>query len=180
VDLESFSAWYVSFRNLAHKLGPAANVWSDQLGPEISNRHVVAASLLGALRALKRAIEEDLLNRVEDLVAADAFDSLLEQADELFSKGYVLAAGVLGRAILEEHLRKLSDRHACLPSGRPTIGDLNQLLYKEGHFDKLLFHHVTAMAAVGNDCAHNNPPPAPAIRVFVDDVRRLLLDHPLP
>ena len=55
---------------------------------------------------------------------AEAFESLLEQADYLLSEGYFLAAGVLGRAVLEEHLRKWCDLKAYSPAKqRPTIND---------------------------------------------------------
>jgi hypothetical protein len=142
----------------------------------------VALSHLGTMESLLEAIEGGLLRRVEDLITADAFGELLEQADELLGKGYALAAGVLGRAVLEEHLRKLCNRHNCLPAGRPTINDLNASLYKSGRVDKLTMQQVTAFATAGNHCAHNNEPPLPAtdVRRFLDDVRDFLLRHPLP
>ncbi len=136
--------------------------------------------MLGRLRGLRDAIRHDLLIRVEDLVSADAFASLLEQADELLSKDYVLAAGVLGRAVLEEHLRKLCERHDCLPVNRPTINDLNQSLYKSGQLDKLGMQTVTAMATIGNDCAHNTTQhTAKDVGKFLSDVRDFLIRHPL-
>jgi len=115
-------------------------------------------------------------------MTADAFGSLLEQANELFDKKFTLAAGVLGRAVLEEHLRKLCDRHECLPADRPTIGDLNQALYAGKHLDKLAMHQVTAMATAGNHCAHNNQPELPPsdVRKFLDDVHDFMVRNPLP
>ncbi len=83
----------------------------------------------------------------------------MEQAEHLLDKGYSLAASVLGRAVLEEHLRKLCDRHGCLPANRLTINDLSQALYKGQHLDKIGMQQVTAMAAVANDCAHAKSPP---------------------
>jgi hypothetical protein len=83
---------------------------------------------------------------------------------------------------LEEHLRKLCDRHACLPADRPTTNDLNQALYKGGHLLKPAMQHVTAMAAAGNHCAHNVTPELPAaeVRKFLDDVQHFLVMNPLP
>jgi len=141
-----------------------------------------AKRFFGKLEALKEAIDDDLLVKVDDLVFADAFGSLLEQANELLEKQFTLAAGVLGRAVLEEHLRKLCERHACLPPDRPTINDLNQALYKGGHLLKPAMQHVTAMASAGNHCAHNNQPELSAaeVRKFVDDVQQFLVMNPLP
>lgn len=136
---------------------------------------------MGSLESLKHAIQNDLLTRVEDLVSADAFGSLLEQADELISKGFVVAAGVLGRAVLEEHLRKLCNHHGCLPAtNRPTINDLNQSLYKTGQIDKLGMQTVTAMATIGNDCAHNTTHhTSQDVGKFLNDVRDFMVRHPL-
>ena len=46
----------------------------------------------------------------------------------------------------------------CMPEKeRPTISDLNQAIYKceSIAYDKSMMHNITALAAVGNDAAHN-------------------------
>lgn len=181
VDLEAFSKWRTSCNNLVHQIGASANSWSEGFPMNTPNRCVDASVMFGRLRALKEAVEHDLLTRVVDIVSADAFGSLLEQADELLSKGYVVAAGVLGRAVMEEHLRKLCNHHRCLPvTNRPTINDLNQSLYKVGQIDKLGMQTVTAMATIGNDCAHNTIQHMPQdVRKFLNDVRDFMVRHPL-
>ena len=157
-------------------------MWREAFDGYEGNSLIIATRRIASLRSLKKAVDEDLLVRVEDLVMADAFGSLLEQADHLISKCYSLAAGVLGRAVLKEHLRKLCDRNGCLPTGRPTINDLNQELYKNSHLDKIAVQNVTAMAATGNHCSHNvHPKLSDAdVKKFLDDVRTFLGRHPLP
>jgi hypothetical protein len=137
--------------------------------------------VLSIFLAAKEDYEGGYLFTVRALVAADAFADLLEQARELSNKNFHLAAGVLGRAVLEEHLRNLCGKHSCLPPGRPTIGELNSALYAGGHLDKVMMHGVTAMAAVGNHCAHNNQPPRSAddIKRFLDDISHFLMRTPL-
>jgi hypothetical protein len=115
---------------------------------------------LAALQTIRYAIQEGLLARYEDIVFAQAFADLFEQGAYLLEQGYFLAAGVIFRAILEERLRKLCDRHACLPvKARPTINDYNQSLYARTPptYDKNMMLNVTALASVGNDAAHNKP-----------------------
>lgn len=182
VEAQAFQKWLTSCRNLVHQIGKPAAVWVKAFGGNLPNQHVVAASLLGSLKSLREAVVDNLLNAVEDLIAADAFGNLLEQAEFLLKKKYLIASGVLCRAVLEEHLRLLCDRHGCLPSGRPTINDLNQALYKNSHLDKLAMQHVTATATAGNHCAHNEQPPLTRADVekLHRDVTDFLVRQPLP
>jgi hypothetical protein len=182
VETQAFRKWLTGCRNLIHQIGKPAQVWAEAFDGKLSNQHVTAKSLLGSLQSFREAVQDDMLNRVEDLVAADAFGSLLEQAETLLAKDYVLAAGVLCRAVLEEHLRLLCERHGCLPGNRPTINDLNQSLYKQGHVDKLAMQNITAMATAGNHCAHNDQPPLSKTDVdkLYRDVGDFLIRSPLP
>jgi hypothetical protein len=181
VEAQVFQKWVTSCRNLVRQIGKSARVWVEAFDGKFSNQHVTAKSLMGSLQSLREAVQDDMLNRVEDLVTADAFGSLLEQADALLAKGYVIAAGVLCRAVLEEHLRLHCNRQNCLPDGRPTINDLNQALYKQGFLDKLAMQSVTAMATAGNHCAHNEQPSLQKedVEKLHRDVNEFLVRHPL-
>jgi hypothetical protein len=37
------------------------------------------------------------------------------------------------------------------------LNDLNTTLYKANVYDKLEFKLIDSLAAIGNECAHNNP-----------------------
>ena len=65
--------------------------------------------LAGVLKALKEDVNEGWLQTVEELVHADTFSDLLEQARELNSKGYKDAAAVIAGTVLESHLRLLCE-----------------------------------------------------------------------
>jgi hypothetical protein len=94
--------------------------------------------------------------RFEDIVFAEAFSNLIEQAEYLLDKGHYLAAGVLFRAVLEEKLRRLTETHGLiLNKERPTISDFNQALYKANIYDKIILKNVDAMTVIGNEAAHN-------------------------
>ena len=179
-ERERFGRWATQIRFLIDSMGHSAGHLA-RLDPDAFNYDVCNwGRLAGVLHGLKAAIKADLLLKIEDLVMAEAFASLLEQAEYLLSRNHSLAAGVLGRAVLEKHLRKLCDRHGGIPAGRPTINDLNQALYQGKHLDKLAMQGITAMAAAGNHCAHNEQPPLPRAEVerFLRDVREFLGRHP--
>jgi hypothetical protein len=113
-----------------------------------------------ALKTIRYAMDEGLLVRYEDLVVAETFADLSQQASYLLSQGYFLAAGVIFRSILEERLRKMCARHGCTSNrASPTINDYNTALYtaQPPVYDKGMMQHITALASVGNDAAHNNP-----------------------
>ncbi|MBU0637979.1 MAG: DUF4145 domain-containing protein [Planctomycetes bacterium] len=158
VDLEGFAGWTAKCRQLAHMLGEHAAPWRATLEGGSNNSIEATLSTLGTLTGIREALQADLLVRVEDLVRADAFADLLEQAEYLLTEGYHIAAAVLGRAVLEEHLRNWCNREACTPSKkRPTLSDLIQALYKTKHVDKLSMKGLESMTAAGNAAAHNEP-----------------------
>jgi hypothetical protein len=116
VDYQGWTRWTAKCRNLAHVLGESAEPWWTDLTGPCLNTQEQARGLIGTLEAIADLLKEGLLIRAEDLVMAEVFASLLEQADYLLSEGYHLAAGVLGRAVLEEHLRKWCRREECTPT----------------------------------------------------------------
>ena len=64
-----------------------------------------ALSVLGSLKSIKESLDDGLLIRFEDIVYAEAFSDLVEQAEYLYEQGYFLASGVILRAVLEERLK---------------------------------------------------------------------------
>jgi hypothetical protein len=163
-----FYQWTTEIKFLVGALGPSAGHLSKEPIHGNKNWSEHRDHLVGMLRGLRSSIENGLLLRIEDRVLADAFGNLLDEADYLLTQNHLLAAGVLGRAVLEEHLRKLCQQHGCMPTGRPTINDLNMALYPK-HLAKLAMQDATALATAGNHCAHNNDPP-----LSKDDVTWLL------
>ena len=153
VDLQSFAKWQAGCQNLVRMLGAAADPWAVNFTGKV-NQPGAAKRMVGTLEAIREAITHGLLVRVEDLIRAETFDSLLEQADYLLSEGYFLAAAVLGRAVMEEHLRGWCDLKGCTPpKAKPTINDYKDSLYKSKLLNVTQMKHVEALAAVGNDAA---------------------------
>lgn len=169
VEVELFQQWRGRCRLLISMLGTLADPWKPILSKDSQNTMAAAKSTLGALKGVQQSLQEGLLVRFEDLILAEAFSDLYDQADYLFSQGYFLASGVIGRAILEERVRRLCAIHDCLPErDRPTLSDFNTALYKKTAYDKITFKHVDSLGAVGNEAAHNKAD------LKKEDVRRML------
>jgi hypothetical protein len=170
VKMQPFHRWSTSARHLVEMLGPLGKPWAplfDKTGP---NLHSYAVARLGALESIRDNLEAGRLARVEELVNAETFANLLEQAEHLLAQKYDRAAAVLCRAVLEERLRLLCDARNVLPEkSKPTINDYTQSLYAADVIDKMAMKHVEAMAAVGNAAAHGDD-------LTAQDAKRLLRD----
>lgn len=167
--LRRWSNELILFQNLAADM---IHPWRSRLDHSGTVLLISAVKTpLSALETIKFAIENDLLTSYRELIYSEAFADLYEQGQHLFNQGYYLAAGVIFRAVLEEKLRNLCIQNNCMPEKqRPTINDLNQALYKSNlpGYGKSMMLNVSALAAVGNDAAHNNP------NLQLDDVERLM------
>jgi len=158
VNLEEFKKLIGSFHLLLSLLGHFGKPWQDIYEEsKKGNRVENAMSVVGSLKSIKENLDDGLLIDFEDIVYAEAFSNLMDQAEYLYEQGYFLASGVILRAVLEERLKKLCEQKECLPEkARPTMADYNQNLYAEKVYDKITFKHVDTMAAIGNAAAHND------------------------
>jgi hypothetical protein len=116
--------------------------------------------LLGALNALRQDYQQGYMHTVAELIHADVFADFMEMAQELLDKHYKDPAAVVAGSVLEEHLRKLCDRHNLAVvdgSGRPLKADfLNAELTKAGAYNKLEQKQVTPWLGLRNDAAHGH------------------------
>ena len=128
------------------------------------NRHESDyAAAEGALAILRASLDDFSGGYISlhRLVEAEVYDSLLEQSEELLSKGYKDAAAVLIGGVLEEHLRSMCSARgistARSKGGRKTIDNtLNADLAKAGAYNKLKQKQITAWADLRNNAAHGN------------------------
>jgi hypothetical protein len=173
VETESFFSWWGKVMSLGHQLGAAARPWSILFNANPDTKLGTTKFVLGILQAIRSEIEKDHLKTVTQLVKAETLTDLLEQGEHLFDNGYHLAAGVIGRAVLEEHLRSICDSLECAPEKeRPTLNDFNQSLYKVDHYNKIKMKQIDTLAAIGNEAAHNKP------GLNATDIKKLLTDLP--
>ena len=109
---------------------------------------------LGILRADKDDYENGYLFDTKTLIEAEVFDEFLEQAEELFKKGYYQPAAVIAGCVLEDGLRKLCVRNSITLPAKATIDPMNVELSKAGIYTKLVQKKITALADLRNKAAH--------------------------
>ena len=156
VDLEDYSKWNSNCQVLLQLIGNISKPWEKTINDCSESTLVNAKKQLGALRSIQDSISEGLLVRAEDIVYAEAFSNLIDQAEYLFEQKYLLASGVILRAILEEKLRLLcSEKNIQVNKSRPTLNDYNTELYKASIIDKIIFKRIDSLIVIGNEAAHN-------------------------
>lgn len=123
-----------------------------------SNFYEHFSQMLGVANAIKHDVSNGLLFNIRSLVQAEVFADFLEMGEYLLNEGYKDAAAVVIGSVLENGLRKLSER-ASLPvinsSGRPlTIDPLNTQLAKADIYSRLVQKQITTWAHIRNRAAH--------------------------
>jgi len=123
-----------------------------------SNYYDHFTQMLGVAKAIKHDLDNGLLVNFRSLAQAEVFADFMEMGEHLLEGGYKDAAAVIIGSVLEDGLRKLSER-AGLPivneSGRPlTIDPLNAQLARENVYSKLVQKQITTWAHVRNKAAH--------------------------
>lgn len=139
----------------------------------------IIPATVGALSALRSAVDAGLLVSLEDRMRANIHDDFLEQGNSLLGAGYHVAAMVLIGGVLENHLRKLCDNRALKWTGDGSISKYNDLLHGS-LYDKPTWRRIQSIGDLRNDAAHGN---GAAVKVAdATDahkyVGRLLADHP--
>lgn len=113
--------------------------------------------LMGALEGLKKAYENDFLTNINEMIDAELFTDILEQAEYLLSQNYIRASAVVAGVSLESHLRKLADRNSIpiINNAKYKNADsLNNELYKNNIIDKNDNKSVISWLGLRNDGAH--------------------------
>ncbi len=127
-----------------------------QIDEDYSESESKVARFLGVLCAAREDIESGWVGRRDLLLTADAFGSLLEQAQHLLSNGYKDAAAVLAGAVLESSLRKLCDKRGVAYTPKETMEPLNVKLVKDGAYQRLTQKMITTWGDLRNNAAHGD------------------------
>ena len=110
----------------------------------------------GIVEAAHRDIEAGLLFEIRSLVAAEVLEDFLTQAEVLQKNGYYIPAASLAGAILEDTLRKLSEKNGILVTNKTKIDSLNSELARNNVYDKLVQKRITALADIRNNADHGH------------------------
>ena len=135
----------------------------------------------GILQSIRHDYANDFLKNFDELVDAELFADILEQAEYLLSQGYFRASAVVAGVALESHLRKLAEKNSIpitTDEGKYIKADsLNGDLLKNMVIDKTMHKSVTSWLGLRNDAAHPDTketsegllePMIAGIRVFIE------------
>lgn len=140
--------------------------------------------LIGTLRSLRTAYANDYLATVVELVHADTFADLLDQATYLLEQNYKDAAAVIAGGVLEGHIRQLCDKYG-VPTidakGKPEKASvLNDQLKKSNAYGTLEHKSVLAWQDLRNKAAHGDYGSYQSLLVeaMLMGVRQFIATHP--
>jgi len=165
----------------SHHHSQFAKAFSDF--PSYKSSHAFAR-MQAVLAAAKDDYEGGYLFNVRALILAEAFADLVAQADALLESNYIIAAGALGRAAIEQHLRSWADVRGLSeekPNGKPPmLGDFILWLKKGDAINAMQRAHLEAMAKVGNLAAHADPAvTSDNVAWLLREVREFLAKNPI-
>lgn len=152
------------------------NIYSGQKSfndfAAVSNRF---STQLSILKAVESRFDSSLYD-IRQIVQADVFDSELDSAEELINRGFLRGAGAIAGVVLEKHLSQVAANHSVKTRKRnPTIGDLNDLLKKNGIIDVPLWRQIQRLGDIRNLCGHNKDrdPTQDEVKELVDGVEKI-------
>lgn len=178
VDLEGFKKWKSNCNVLINILGDLSSPWDDIFKGNSGNTLANTKSIIGGLKSINETIDKGYLISIEDLVFAEAFSNLIEQSEYLYKEKYYLAAGVIGRAVLEEKLKNLCESQDIeFIKANPTLTVFNTELYKAKFYDKIEFKNLDYLISIGNNAAHNQPITNEEIGKLIKGVKTILLKY---
>ncbi|MBC8386077.1 MAG: hypothetical protein H8E57_11225 [Candidatus Cloacimonetes bacterium] len=178
VNLEGFEKWKSNCNVLLNILGDLSDPWNEIFKTDNINTLTNTKSMIGGLKSIKDNLGKGYLIRIEDLIFAEAFSNLIEQSEYLYSQNYFLAAGVIGRAVLEEKLRNLCEsQRVVFSKSRPTLSDYNIELYKAKFYSKPELKKIDYLISIGNNAAHNQPVTKDEIGRLIKEVKKILAKY---
>jgi len=151
--------WKVKAKNLlVSSCGKDSQHYLEFIEAEKLNPHESSSDPFKRMKSVFIAAMDDYkggyLTSIKNLIQADVFDSELEQAEELLSNKYKLAAAVISGVVLETALRDLCTKEGI---GHGKLDKMNSDLAKAGVYNKLQQKRITALADVRNSAAHGKP-----------------------
>lgn len=145
----------------------------------------------GVVRGLRDDVADDRLKTFSELVHADLFDGMLMAADHLLGEGYIDIAAVMAGGVLEEHLRKLCDKHNISRGKLNTRTKKQEPLMLQGLNDTLASKknlvyprsdqsQIEGWTKIRNDPAHGkyNQHTDTEVRLMIQGIRHFISRYP--
>lgn len=157
VDYPTWEGVLAKANLMLRMLGDHGALWSRSFPPDQESLAHNAEIMEKVSGVILEAVENGWLATIDELVEAEVLSDLTEHAEALIERGYMLAAAVVLRAVLEERLRKMIAAHNLTITGKPGIENFKVALQQAKIVDKLVAKQIDFMAGVGNSAAHNLP-----------------------
>ena len=108
----------------------------------------------GALKALKEDLELGFLDQIKDIILAEIFTDFLDMTQHLLEAGYKDPAASLIGAVLEDGLRKISDKNSLPVKSNDDIGSLNTKLADAKVYNRFTQRQIQAWKAIRDSAVH--------------------------
>jgi hypothetical protein len=109
------------------------------------------------LKELDRALENNLLGSLSDLVASEVYDDVLAEAEGLLKGNNLHCAAILTRLGMDDALKRLARRHGMPDVETAMAGAVNDWLLNNQVYTKQTHRLVQTCLDPGNAFAHNLP-----------------------
>lgn len=181
IDEDKALTWKVKSKNLiVSTCGKDSQHYAEFTEAEKINSFETNWNAFKRMKSVFIAAMDDYKNgyltSIKNLIQADVFDSELEQAQELLSSGYKLAAAVIAGVVLETTLRDICFQNN-LALGK--LDKMNADLAKAGIYNKLQQKRITALADIRNSAAHGKPEEFTDsdVTIMIRDIEQFLVTH---
>ncbi|MFZ3382417.1 MAG: hypothetical protein WA144_00680 [Candidatus Methanoperedens sp.] len=131
---------------------------------------------LNIIKAINKRFESSLFD-IRQLVQADLFDSELEAAKELNTKGFLRGAGAIAGVVLEKHLLQVCDNHRVkITKKDPSISDYNDKLKEAGTYETSTWRKIQHLGDLRNLCDHKKEkePKTEDVDELIEGVDRII------
>lgn len=179
-DQVSLHAWLAKVRNIIETVfsmnSPQYQHHAELIKGDTGDPHQVSR-IVGLLTGALDDLENGYLVGQEFIIAAEVFDSVLEQAKHLNQAGHKDPAAVLTRVVLEDSLKRLAREESIDDTLKATR--INDELKKVGKYTQPQWRLVQSWLDTGNAAAHGNFSDYSQENVerLIEDIERFLAAH---
>jgi hypothetical protein len=154
----SYRRWALSCLNILEKtFGKESQHYLSFKGyVAFSNRQAWVDYGIACMESAKEEVEKGLLYKIEHLISADFFDSILEHAEYLLSKGHKDPAAILGRVVMEKTLKHITERESIVLPEKVKLSKVNEILWKKEVYNKVTWRLIQGYIDLGNFAAHGD------------------------
>jgi hypothetical protein len=165
-----------------NRLAPTKDYGRKSLeGIASNNESTLIRRLAGVLKALRSDYEAGRILTIQQRIHSDVFSDFLEMAEYLIEdEGLKDPAAVLAGSVLEEHLRKLCDKHSITLPPKATINPVNAELKRAGVYTTNESKQIDAWAGLRNSAAHGKRDEysGEQVKLMIQGIRLFLSSYP--